>query len=291
MSILREYAQLADRLNKALKLPSVTSIFLPPLESDKHFRDEFGMVALEDGSCGPFYASLPGELAELHGRRTNLVDGPIPAMTFMNDLLSEDECSRAVALGVFNAVSQHVFKRAMGSSWISKLDSKGPHLPPVMIPEKGEWLGMVGYFRPLVEQLNQQGVKVLVLERQPERVVLSEGVRMTEDVRDLEACRVVLCTAATLVNDSLESILEATPHAESFSMVGPTGSGLPDVLFSRGVDTVGGVFFPSQDELFKRLRSGESWKKAGQKYQLQRQTYPGIDALLSRISDSALEGG
>jgi uncharacterized protein (DUF4213/DUF364 family) len=107
---------------------------------------------------------------------------------------------------------------------------------------------------------------------------------MSENPADLESCRIVLCTAATLINDSIDEILAHCRRAENFSLIGPSGSGLPDILFERGVDAVGGVYFSDQKQLSKRLRDRESWGEAGQKYQLSPECYPGYEALLSRIN-------
>jgi len=94
---------------------------------------------------------------------------------------------------------------------------------------------------------------------------------------------VILCTAATLINDSVDEVLQHCRNAENFSLIGPSGSGLPDVLFEHGVDAVGGVFFGSTAELNNTLASRSSWGKAGQKYQLDATVYPGYQALLEKI--------
>lgn len=283
MSISQDYIQLASEVDEAINLPRADAIYLPAVSDDDDYRDEFGFVMLEDGSCGPFYTSLPGELEHLHKRFGSGPLSPVDPMTLVQRMGRDSLIDRAVGLGAFNAISQHVLKQTLGDDWASAYGDRARVNVGGMEPEVGEWVGMVGYFCPVIDQLVDKGVNVLVLERQPGRVEQRPGVKLTESVADLATCRHILCTAATLVNDSLDEILDATGQCEQFNIIGPSGSGLPDVLFGRGVDAVGGVCFPSREKLMAQLAKGESWKSAGVKYQFDRETYPGLQALLARL--------
>jgi uncharacterized protein (DUF4213/DUF364 family) len=106
---------------------------------------------------------------------------------------------------------------------------------------------------------------------------------MTADPRDLRQCGRVLCTASTLINDSLAELLATVDRQAPFELIGPSGSGLPDPLFARGVATVGGIQFPGREQLLDQLRRGESWGSAGRKYQLDTRSYPGLDELLALL--------
>ena len=68
MGISAETLALARRLYAELEPPEIVGLHLPDLETDEEFRDEFGFVFLADGTAAPFYVSLPGTLASLHGR-------------------------------------------------------------------------------------------------------------------------------------------------------------------------------------------------------------------------------
>jgi uncharacterized protein (DUF4213/DUF364 family) len=140
---------------------------------------------------------------------------------------------------------------------------------------------MVGYFGPLVERLVEQGQRVLVLEKRLERIEPNPLVRGTGNPADLAACSEVLCTASTLLNDSLDEILAVCRDVPSFSLIGPSASGLPDALFARGVDSVGATLFPDQQRLLDTLAAGDGWGKAGDKYEISCVEYPGLEALLA----------
>ncbi len=140
---------------------------------------------------------------------------------------------------------------------------------------------MVGYFCPIIDRLVEQGVKVLVIEQQPGRVPRRQHVELSEDLKALADCRLVYCTASTLINDSLEQVLDCCAGAEAVDLIGPSGSGLPDVLFKYGVHAVGGVSFDDAGALREALRRRESWGSAGNKYELTSVNYPGFEALLA----------
>ena len=65
------------------------------------------------------------------------------------------------------------------------------------------------YFCPLVDKLTGRGCHVLVLEQAPEHLTVRTDVLVTHDSWDLRRCQRVLCTAATLINGAIESVLTA----------------------------------------------------------------------------------
>ena len=186
-----------------------------------------------------------------------------------------DHASRALALGVYNALSSAMLRKA-GFQAPDRAPSSGlPDLP------HGSLVGMVGYFCPLVDKLTERGCRVLVIEHAPQRVVERPGVTVSRDHRDLKRCAHVLCTAATLINDTLEEIVSVIGDGVAVELIGPSGSGLPDPLFARGVASVGGSSFPDKSALLHRLGRGESWGDASRKYQLTPANYPGQADLMA----------
>ena len=279
MSIVTDYLNLAETVAAHIPLPSISGLYLPEREDTPEIRDEFGLLFLENGVVAPFYASLPGALDTLWLRFPDR-DRDWPGLLDLIRLFpAEDPAHKAIALGAFNAMSQHLMKQAGLLPLRADTDASMGSAKP----RPGEKVGMVGYFCPLIDKLRARGIEVLVIEKQPGRVDLRPGLTLSENPADLENCDIVLCTAATLINDSLDEILQHCSAAENFSLIGPSGSGLPDILLARGVDAVGGVYFPDQNRLSERLSNRESWGEAGQKYQLSARNYPGYKVLLSRL--------
>jgi len=279
MSITPEYLHIAETVASRIPLPQVSRLYLPEQSNDPEFRDEFGLLFLDNGVVAPFYASLPGVLDSLHTVYADIATQQPPLIELIRMMDRDDLGARALGLGAYNAMSQHLMRAArllpLEKGKAGNMGSAELH--------PGEQVGMIGYFCPLIDKLVDRGHTVLVIEQQPERVPERPAVTLSQNAADLADCRIVLCTAATLINDSVDNILQHCRNAENFSLIGPSGSGLPDVLFEHGVDAVGGVFFPSTTELNDTLTSRSSWGKAGQKYQLDATIYPGYRALLEKI--------
>ncbi len=273
MTINDGYIALGMRLLEASNPPQVATVHIPSDASADEKKDEFGFIFLEDGSIGPFYVSLDGTCVELAQRLRT--DGLPQIRDFPQYLQHGSLAERALAIGLFNALSDHIMRHA------DFIPARASSSTGEYQPQPGDTVGMVGYFCPLVGQLRNRGCDVIVLEHQPERVAIEPGVRVATDPQALANCRSIICTAATLINDSLDSILAATTAAESFSLIGPTASGLPDVLFAHGVTATGGVWFDDTTAVQEKLAQRASWGKVGQKYQLTTANYPGIDALLA----------
>ena len=203
--------------------------------------------------------------------------GEIDVQALLRGFTVGDTSDRALAVGAYNALSAAVFS-ATGFEAPDRAPASG-----LSDLSAGAMVGMVGYFCPLIDKLTERGCTVLVLEQAPQRVAERTGVSVTGDPGDLRSCVHVLCTAATLINDTLDEILAAIAGHTQVELIGPTGSGLPDPLFDRGVVTVGGTRFTDRAVLLDCLGRNESWGAAGRKYQLNPANYPGLDSLLERL--------
>lgn len=277
-ALSEDYRRIGQQIAVRLGRPAVRGLYLPRPVADETFRDEFGFVLLADGSVGPFYVSMDDLLQRLWRRYPTPEQLRADPHALLQGFAGDDLASRALALGTYNALSAALF-RAAGFEPPERPASAGLAGVPAGSP-----VGMVGYFCPLVERLTAQGCQVLILERSPQRVVQAEGVSICRDARELRRCGLVLCTASTLVNDSLEDLLAAVGRQPRFELIGPSGSGLPDPLFARGVSAVGGSLFGDQAHLLAQLRRGEPWGTAARKYRLAAVDYPGLAGLLERLA-------
>ena len=273
-SINSHYLTIGCELAVRLGQPAVGGLHLPAAVPDETFRDEFGFVFLADGSVGPFYVSMGELLRDLWRLSPEPSAYRSDSLSLLQGFTSTEPASRALALGTYNALSAALF-RAAGFEPPDR--SGGSGLDGLAT---GATIGMVGYFGPLVERLTTQGNPVLILEQAPERIPDRTDVAATDDPASLGSCARVLCTASTLINDTLCELLEAIGPQTPVELVGPSGSGVPEPLFARGVTAVGGISFAGRESLLERLGRGENWGKAGRKYQLEPGNYPGLPALL-----------
>jgi len=274
MSIDADYLGLVDRLARALPRQEIVALHLPQVVEYTEFRDEFGFVVLSDGSVGPFYVSLDPVLRTLWKRYPRPEAVRFDPVAMAEGLDGGDLAERALAIGAFNALSLSLMR---GAGY--EPPDRGASKEPTRHGSSGP-VGVVGYFCPVIDRLVDRGEAVLVLEKVPERVPDRPGVRLVRSPKDLAGCAQVLCTASVLINDTLDELLEACSDVQDFQIVGPTGSGLPDALFARGVAGIGGIVFDDPERLREVLARGESWGSAGRKYQVTPDDYPGAARLV-----------
>lgn len=96
----------------------------------------------------------------------------------------------------------------------------------------------------------------------------------------------MISTSTILLNDTLDAVLDACSGATYMAIIGPGAGCLPDPLFDRGTDTIGGARIVDRQRFTAALARGESWGAATQKYCIRRQGYPGIEQLLERAKSS-----
>ncbi|MGB0846394.1 MAG: Rossmann-like domain-containing protein [Thiolinea sp.] len=278
MSISQDLFEHGSQMLRAFPQLNVSGLVLPT-PGDKGFCDEFGFIMLNSGAIGPFYVSLDDTLLTLWQRFPTPEVMHVPLEELLTYLTTDSLPERALGIGAYNALSRHVMNESgyQPAKRRNKTDTQ---------QESGA-VGMVGYFGPLIERLIAQKRPVIVLEKLAARVKPHPLVRHVTRPDDLADCEQVLCTASTLVNGTLDEILAACHDVPHFSLVGPSASGLPDACFAHGVDSIGAIQFTDQALVKKTLNAGESWGKAGEKYEINRNEYPGISQLLAQASATA----
>jgi len=140
---------------------------------------------------------------------------------------------------------------------------------------------MVGYFSEQARQLVASGHEVTVLELNPALSTRQAQLVVSPDPEVLKDCEVIYCTASTLINGSLESLLQDHAVNTRFELVGPSAGCCPDPLFAQHVDAIGGSLINDVLKTEKCIKNGEPWRKSVQKFSLEAADYPGIDTLLA----------
>ncbi len=121
------------------------------------------------------------------------------------------------------------------------------------IPE-GATHVMVGHIKPFTPVFRARAKALYILERSPRR---EEGVLPdTACERLVPEADVVVITGSALANGTLDRLLELAMDAGTVAIVGPTASCLPDPLFDRGVDYVGGIRIRDADRAMQILSEG-----------------------------------
>ena len=122
-------------------------------------------------------------------------------------------------------------------------------------------VGMVGYFGPFIEPVRRRAKALHVFERHPagESGVLPESAA----AEILPQCHVVVLTAATLLNRTLDDLLARCQNACEVAIVGPSTPLLPAVFADRGVTLLSGVQVVDAQRILRVITEGGGTRQFG----------------------------
>jgi uncharacterized protein (DUF4213/DUF364 family) len=276
VSIASDLVCIATDLAKRMALPPLRHVYIPELGPTGK-KAVFGLLALDDDSTGFFYMRLGDTIEQLKAAvdPRQLIGRRAEELATWFD--SQNDPRKPLGLGAINAISQHLF-RLSGYRLEATTNSMG-----ALAFTPTDHVGMVGFFPSLINRLRRQNIPVTVLEKKPELVCTETDYTVTLDPSALDVCTHVLCTAATLLNDTLDDLLTHCRSAEHIAVIGPSAGCLPDPLFARGVTIVGGSAVNVFSTLLERVRQQRPWGDAVAKYSIRKADYPGFAALQERL--------
>ena len=262
------------RVCEKRKLPDIAQLY-PPSENIPHRRDKkFGVISLTDGSCGFFFAGFGDTQSRLQ-QFNSQKQLDAPTISYLNWCNSDDPFEAAIGFGVLNAVSQHLLKAAH-----YQLDQASDPVGQLDI-DSAQHVGMVGFFPPLVKRLTERKTRLTIIEKDKKFLDRSGPFEMTSNINQVKDCDRVLITGSTLINHTLDEVIENCSRDAQTALIGPTASCLPDPLFERGIHVIGSTTVTNSTLLAELLETGEPWSRATSKYCVSRENYPGIKKLLT----------
>ena len=276
MSIANDYLDLIQRIGGLLDIPPVRAIHIAPFEADPEKGSKFGAMILTDGTVGLTYTGLDGALSDLQDRtKTDDLVNTSPVQ-IAELYAGESGWQRSLGMAAINAVSQFVFKH---SGYVLPAMDKTLDL---LALQKGDHVGMIGYFPPLVEQVQAQGVPLTVVELNEKWLQRTDDFEVTLDLAHLNRCNKVVCTGTVLINQTIDSVMENCASAEQVLVVGPTVGCLPEPLFDRGVTLLGGSIVVDHRKFVQLWAAQQKWRRTTNRYVLRRgEGFPGYQALLA----------
>ena len=206
-------------------------------------------VRLEDGRCGLAYTlheeeyescCVVPEAGTLTGRSVS---------ELAEYVKSADTTACAIGLAAINAVITAP-ARAVESDILDLLPA-GPD----------DSVGMVGYFGPLVDPLRKRTGALHIFERRPNPEI---GVLPESAARDLlPTCQVVILSATTLLNHTLDGLLDYCRSAREIALLGPSTPFMPDVFSRRGVTILSGLQVVDAFQVLRVVSEGGGTRQFG----------------------------
>jgi uncharacterized protein (DUF4213/DUF364 family) len=199
-------------------------------------------VLLDDGRCGLAYTfrdaapdrgcNVLDEAGTLAGRA---------AADVARFARSPDPIAAAIGLATLNALGEP--PAAVDADVLDVID-----------PGAQDEVGMVGFFRPLVEPLRNRAKAVHVFERQADAAA---GLLPAEAAADiLPRCRIAIVTATSLLNRTMDALLRSCRNAREVVVLGPSTPLQPDLFAARGVTCLSGVWVTDGPRALRIISEG-----------------------------------
>ena len=275
MTIAEDFLHLLEQIQGHIDIPLIIDIHIAPSRLSPQKSCKFGALVLENDTVGLTYTGLEDTWQQLQGRnelQTLIGKSPLKAAELY---IGEQIWQRALGLAAINAISQLVFNRNPGV-----LESTGSTLETTPVTADTH-VGMVGYFPSLVDDIRNTGARLTVIELDDALLQSEDNFVVTSDTGRLAHCEKIYCTGTTLINHTIDHILNHTKNATSFHLIGPTTGCLPDPLFARGITTIGGRRILDSNEFIHSWKQQTDWSTCTSRYQIRRETYPSLSSLIS----------
>jgi uncharacterized protein (DUF4213/DUF364 family) len=200
------------------------------------------------GVCFTFQTEMLPSCCQIYKKAGRLSGSP--AIEMMNMARSWDLSKSVVGIATLNALSSIYIENNSGAYVISK-----GNILDHMALEKSDTVVFVGRISPLIKRIEGKVEKIFVLERDLRR--RESGVlpdTASEEV--LPRANVAIITGTTLVNGTIDRLIELSRGAREIAVVGASASILPDPLFLRGVTSVSGIKVLDPDKLLQIVAEG-----------------------------------
>ncbi|MHC1589338.1 MAG: Rossmann-like domain-containing protein [Candidatus Hecatellaceae archaeon] len=212
-------------------------------------------VQLENGHLG-LCSTMPSELG-LEGCSLPLDSGKLAGRSLF-DLAklagSWIPAESIVGIAAVNAASQMLYKRRTGSYQVSV-----GNVTSEFEVRSSDRVVMVGNIKPIASFLEGKAGELYVLERSPQ--LRGGSLPDTACEEYLPKADVAVITASTLVNGTIDRLLQLAKGAREVILVGPTSPITPEPLFNHGVTLVGGVRVLNSDVVLRVVMEGGGAKQ------------------------------
>ena len=165
------------------------------------------------------------------------------ASEILSMLDSTDRVESAVALATSNALSNVINENPLEGDTLEYLDIR---------PE--DTVAMVGYFAPLVPQLKKRAKSLKIFEQ----IDVAQGDLLPEKdlYRQLPHCKVAVITSTSIVNNTLDAILDAARACREVVLLGASTPILPEVFAHTPVRILSGVVVTDKEEIMRIVSEG-----------------------------------
>lgn len=114
-------------------------------------------------------------------------------------------------------------------------------------------VAMIGLFRPLVQRIKKTGASLSIIERNP---ALMEVLDKKDREKILRECTVAIITATTLLNDTMEEVLNGLGSPRHVAVLGPSTPMCGEIFEGTQVSHLGGSALLNTDKIMQIISEG-----------------------------------
>jgi uncharacterized protein len=180
------------------------------------------------------------------------------AAKFVSEIFSGNPLKRALGIAVLNALSMTCWQKESPTGY--RIRPGMDAIDAIAIPEDA-YVVVVGAIIPVLQLLKRRRKPFGILELDPAVLKADEMPYLIPpaDADDrISQADLLIITGTTLINDTLEGLLQRRKPGSRAVVMGPTSSGLPSAFFRRGVDVLGGVMVTDPDPVLDVITEGGS---------------------------------
>lgn len=198
-------------------------------------------VELEDGNTGVAFTFRQEILPGCARSRGSLAG--IPACDLLKCITAHDLIDRTVGIAAANALLNRHDDHLLSGDVLDILE-----------PVEDDVVGMVGYFGPLVPKLKKTVRELMIFEYNTGR---APGLYPAEAAADkLPGCTIAIITSTSLINQTMEKLLDAAGNCRRTAIVGATTPLTGEVFRPCGVDIVSGVIVTDPSAILQIVSEG-----------------------------------
>jgi uncharacterized protein (DUF4213/DUF364 family) len=163
---------------------------------------------------------------------------------------SHDRIEAAVGLACANALANRPREPLREGDILEHLELRGD-----------DEVGMVGHFGPLVETIRRRTRHLSVYEWVDEA---SGHLRPAHEAEEgLGRCQVALITATSIINHTIDALLEAAGSCRSVAILGASTPLLAEAFSSRNVTLLSGVVSTDPESILRVVSEGGGTRQLG----------------------------
>ncbi len=233
-----ETTTIADRVSAAIDLKAAKQMV-----TDVRIGLGYTAVGLAGGRVGvafTFRDPARGRCCAFQGMHP-LSGRPVSELVTL--LGSADPIEAAVGLACVNALANELDERFCEGDILDHLK-----LQP------DDHVGMVGHFEPLVAGLKEKVHSLTIFDQRTD----SDGdIRPADEALDaLSRCQVALITATTIINHTIDDLLESARSCREVAIIGASTPMLPDAFSAANVTLLSGVVVQKSKEVLRVVSEG-----------------------------------